>query len=62
MIIVVEVTSPRGYRACKEYKVASMSAAILLAERELRNFPGYEISDMWKKEDPRHKRETSDDW
>ena len=52
MKIVVEMTSPAGYRATKEYDAPSRSAAVYAAERELRAYPKFHIMRIWRKDQP----------
>ena len=52
MKIVVEIASPTGRRATKEYDAPSMSAAVSAAERELRSFPRFQIVRVWHKDHP----------
>src|ERR1700722_14545780 len=46
MIIVVEVADRRGRRASKEYDQPTLSAAMNVAHRELRDFPDVRIVDV----------------
>ena len=64
MKIVVEITSPAGYRATKEYDAPSRSAAVDAAERELRAYPKFEITRVWHKDQPRPRDdfEEPEDW
>ena len=49
MIIVVEIASCAGTRACKEYDAPSLGAAIAAAERELRANPNVRVTNVWIK-------------
>jgi len=51
MTIVIEIAGISGYRATKEYDAPSMRAAVAAAERELRAYPQFQITDVWKKDD-----------
>jgi len=64
MKIVVEIASPAGYRATKEYDAPSRSAAIDAAERELREFPRFQIMRVWHKDQPALREDFSEaeDW
>jgi hypothetical protein len=52
MKIVVEIASPAGRRATKEYDAPSTSAAVDAAERELRGYPKFHIVRVWHKDYP----------
>ena len=62
MIIVVEIVSRAGTRACKEYDAPSYNAAIEAVKRELREYPTFCVTDIWVKDDPAVQRETADEW
>jgi hypothetical protein len=62
MIIVVEIASRAGTRACKEYDAPSYNAAVEAVERELRAYPAFRVTDIWIKEDRAVQRETADEW
>jgi hypothetical protein len=64
MIIVIEIAAVSGYRATKEYDVPSMRSAIAAAERELRAYPQFQITDVWKKDDPPMRLDVgeTEDW
>jgi hypothetical protein len=47
MIIVVEVADRRGRCASKEYDQPTLSAAMDVAQQELRPFPDLRIIDVW---------------
>ena len=49
MIIVVEIASRTGGRACKEYDAPSINAAVEAARRELRAYPTFRSADIWMK-------------
>jgi hypothetical protein len=46
MKFLIEIASPRGKRACKEYDAPSLRSAIRAVEFELRNYPGFIIIDI----------------
>jgi len=63
MIIVVEVADRRGRRASKDYDQPTLSAAMDIAQKELRAFPGVRIVDVWiRRRAEQPELETSDDW
>ena len=62
MIIVVEIVSRAGTRACKEYDAPSYNAAIEAVKRELRAYPTFRVTDIWIKDDCVVQRESMDDW
>jgi hypothetical protein len=62
MIVVVEIMSRAGARACKEYDAPSYDAAIEAVKRELREYPTFCVTDIWVKDDPAAQRETADEW
>lgn len=62
MIVVVEIASRTGARACKEYDAPSHNAAIEAVKRELRAYPTFRVTDIWVKEDRAVQRETADEW
>ncbi len=47
MIIVVEIASRAGTRACKEYDAPSYDAAVEAVKRELRAYPTFRVTDIW---------------
>ena len=51
MIIVVEIASRAGTRACKEYDAPSYNAAVEAVKRELRAYPTFCVTDIWVKDD-----------
>ena len=59
MIIVVEIVSRAGTRACKEYDAPSYNAAIEAVKRELRKYPTFRVTDIRIKDDPAMQREIS---
>ncbi len=62
MIIVVEVADRRGRRASKEYAQPTLSAAMDVAQKELRAFPSVRLVDVWiKRRAQQPEMETSDD-
>jgi hypothetical protein len=58
MIVVVEIASRTGARACKEYDAPAIEAV----KRELRAYPTFRVTDIWVKEDRAVQRETADEW
>ena len=62
MIVVVEIVSRAGARACKEYDAPSYDAAIEAVKRELREYPTFCATDIWVKDDLAAQRETADEW
>ena len=62
MIIVVEIASRAGTRACKEYDAPSYNAAIEAVKRELRIYPTFRVTDIWVKDDPAMQHESADEW
>ena len=62
MIIVVEIASRTGTRACKEYDAPSYDAAIEAVKRELREYPTFCVTDIWVKDYLAVERETADEW
>ena len=60
MIIIVEIVSRSGTRACKEYDVPTFGSAIAAAERELRGYSNFRLVDVRIKDE---RPETSgEDW
>jgi hypothetical protein len=49
MIVVVEIASRTGTRACKEYGAPSCNAAIETVKRELRGYPAFRVTDFRSK-------------
>ena len=49
MIIVVEIVSRTGTRACKEYDAPSYNAAIEAVKRELRTYPTFRVQTLGSK-------------
>ena len=62
MIIVVEIVSRAGTRACKEYDAPSYNAAVEAVKRELRSYPTFRVTDIRIKDDGAVQRETTDEW
>jgi len=62
MMIVVEIAGRTGDRACKEYDVPSLNAAVEAARRELRAYPKFRITDAWIKRDRPLPREPVEEW
>jgi hypothetical protein len=62
MIIVVEIVSRAGTRACKEYDAPSYNAAIEAVKRELRIYPTFRVTDIRIKDDPAMQHESADEW
>jgi hypothetical protein len=62
MIIVVEIASRSGDRACKEYDAPSINAAVEAARRELRAYPKFRIADIWMKGNRPASREPAEEW
>jgi hypothetical protein len=64
MIVVVEIAGRRGDRACKEYDAPSLDTAVRAAERELRAYPRFRITDVWIRESktPNPVREAEEGW
>jgi hypothetical protein len=62
MIIVVEIVSRGGTRACKEYDTPSYNAAIEAVKRELREYPAFCVTDIWVKDDRAVQRESTEEW
>ena len=46
MIIIVEIVSRSGTRACKEYDAPTFGSAIAAAERELRGYSDFRLVDV----------------
>jgi hypothetical protein len=46
MIIIVEIGSRSGTRACKEYDAPTLGSAIAAAERELRGYSDFRLVDV----------------
>ena len=59
MIIVVEIASRAGTRACKEYDAPSYNAAVEALKRELRTYPAFRVTGIWIKDDQMVQREFS---
>ena len=51
MIIIVEIVSRSGTRACKEYDVPTFGSAIAAAERELRGYSDFRLVDVRTKDE-----------
>lgn len=47
MIYVVEIESPTGAKASKEYDAPSMRAAIRAVQRELSCYPKFQVINIW---------------
>jgi hypothetical protein len=62
MIVVVEIASRTGTRACKEYDAPSYDAAIEAVKRELRIYPTFRVTDIRIKDDPAMQHESADEW
>jgi len=62
MIIVVEIASRTGDRACKEYDAPSINAAVEAAGWELRAYPKFQITDIWIKNNRHVPRDYADEW
>ena len=62
MVVIVEIESPNGTRALKEYIVPSMGAAVCAADMELRRYPGFEVVDVWIKGEHGRHGDLSDEW
>jgi hypothetical protein len=62
MIIVVEVASGAGTRACKEYDAPTLTAAVEAAKRELRTYPSLRVTDVWIKDDRTPQPEPEEEW
>jgi hypothetical protein len=62
MIIVVEIASRGGARACKEYDAPSLGAAVAAAERELRSFPNVRVTNVWIKGREMVRELSEEDW
>jgi hypothetical protein len=62
MIIVVEIVSRTGTRACKEYDAPSYNAAIEAVKRELRIYPTFRVTDIRIKDEPAMQHESADEW
>jgi hypothetical protein len=62
MIIVVEIVSRSGTRACKEYDAPSYNAAIAAVKRDLRAYPAFHVTDIWAKGDRAMHQESADQW
>jgi hypothetical protein len=62
MIIVVEIASRAGTRACKEYDAPSYNAAVEALKRELRPYPAFRVTGIWNKDDQLVQRETAEEW
>ena len=64
MIVVIEIAGRRGDRACKEYDAPSLDAAVRAAERELRAYPRFCITDVWIRESktPNPVQEAEEGW
>ena len=62
MIIVVEIVSRAGTRACKEYDAPSYNAAVEALKRELRAYPAFRVTGIWIKDDQMVQRESTEEW
>ena len=62
MIVVVEIASRTGTRACKEYDAPSCNAAIEAVKRELRAYPTFRVTDIWVKGDRAVQPESAEEW
>jgi hypothetical protein len=62
MIVVVEIASRTGTRACKEYDAPSYNAAIEAVKRELRAYPTFRVTDIRIKDDGAVRRELEEEW
>ena len=62
MIVVVEVASGAGTRACKEYDAPTLTAAVEAAKRELRAYPTLRVTNVWIKRDPTPEPELEEEW
>jgi hypothetical protein len=62
VIVVVEVASRAGTRACKEYDAPTLTAAVEAAGRELRAYPTLRVTNVWIKHDPMPQPELEEEW
>ena len=62
MIIVVEIVSRAGTRACKEFDAPSYNAAVEAVKRELRAYPTFRVTDIWVKDDRAVQRGLEEEW
>jgi len=62
MIIVVEIASRTGTRACKEYDAPFYNAAAEAVKRELRAYPTFRVTDIWVKDDRAIQQEPAEQW
>ena len=62
MVILVEIASWAGTRACKEYDAPSYNAAVEALKRELRAYPAFRVTGIWIKDDQMVQRESAEEW
>jgi hypothetical protein len=60
MIIIVEIASRSGTRACKEYDVPTFGSAIAAAECELRGYSDFRLVDVRIKDECA--KPSEEDW
>jgi hypothetical protein len=61
MIYVVEIESPTGAKASKEYDAPSMRAAVRAIERDLSRYPKFRVIDI-RVQDERDSRISDEAW
>jgi hypothetical protein len=61
MIYVVEIESPTGAKASKEYDAPSMTAAVRAIERDLSRYPKFRVIDI-RAQDERDSRISDEAW
>ena len=61
MIYVVEIESPTGAKASREYDAPSMRAAVRAIERDLSRYPKFRVIDI-RAQDERNSRITDEAW
>ena len=61
LIYVVEIRSPTGAKARKEYDDPSMRAAVRAIERDLSRYPKFRVIDI-RAQDERDSRITDEAW
>jgi hypothetical protein len=53
MKFVVEIQSPGGDLARKEYDAPSMGSVMRAVEIELKKYPNFRVTDVWQEGEPR---------
>lgn len=61
MKFVVEIQSPGGDIARKEYDAPPMRSVMRAVETELKSYPNFRVTDIWRQGEPR-KSSSDETW